>query len=101
MALARDLASIAADDCALFRWATVPMVASHFRTWESIYLNFDLDAPPRRQFPGRLSRNFCMRAYYRTHQTHATTIASQMMKAWIMTPPARHTSRETRRAWMP
>ena len=40
------------------------------------------------------------RADHRTHQTHATTTASQMMKAWIMTPPARHTSRETRRAWM-
>jgi hypothetical protein len=33
------------------------------RTWESIYLNFDLDAPPCRQFPGRLSRNFCMRLF--------------------------------------
>jgi hypothetical protein len=29
------------------------------------------------------------RADHRTHQTHATTTASQMMKAWIMTPSAR------------
>ena len=41
------------------------------------------------------------RAYHRTHQTHAATTANQMMKAGIMMPPARHTSRETRRAWMP
>jgi hypothetical protein len=33
------------------------------------------------------------RAYHRTHQTHATTTASQMMKAWIMTPPAPHFAR--------
>jgi hypothetical protein len=26
------------------------------------------------------------RPYHRTHQTHATTTASQMMKAWIMMP---------------
>jgi hypothetical protein len=42
-----------------------------------------------------------LRAYHRTHQTHAATTANQMMKAGIMMPPARHTSRETRRAWMP
>jgi hypothetical protein len=45
-------------------------------------------APLRRQFRG-LSRSFCPRAYHHTHQTHATTTASQTMKAWIMMPPAR------------
>jgi hypothetical protein len=55
------------------------LILPEFRIDFYLNLDLDLDAPARRQFPGRLSRNFCMRAYYRTHQTHATTTASQMM----------------------
>jgi hypothetical protein len=49
---------------------------------------------PRQRAPGRrgyliiAGRQRCHRALITARtQTHATTTASQMMKAWIMTPP--------------